>query len=168
DGAMWASAFGSQGKAMASAAFGRPSGDMTARADHPTLRGIAAAEGNHMFYGQGAVPIFRQGILIGACGVGGGPPKKTRIAPAPELKSSEALRRWSTLVTCAAPPEAAALPRRSVRSDGRAARTDRRNRERRGGLPLRRSAGCFRRRVAAGRARNTVRPPFGSPSHSVD
>ena len=36
------------------------------------LRGIAAAEGNHMFYGQGAVPIFRQGVLIGACGVGGG------------------------------------------------------------------------------------------------
>jgi len=59
DGAMWAGSFGSQGKAMASAAFGRPSGDLTPRADHPTLRGIAAAEGNHMFYGQGAVPIFR-------------------------------------------------------------------------------------------------------------
>lgn len=72
DGAMWAGSFGSQGKAMASAAFGRPSGDLTPRADHPTLRGIAAAEGGHMFYGQGAVPIFRQGILIGACGVGGG------------------------------------------------------------------------------------------------
>jgi uncharacterized protein GlcG (DUF336 family) len=25
-----------------------------------------------MFYGQGAVPIFRNGTLIGACGVGGG------------------------------------------------------------------------------------------------
>jgi len=47
-------------------------GDLTPRADHPTLRGIAAAEGNHMFYGQGALPIFRQGVLIGACGVGGG------------------------------------------------------------------------------------------------
>ena len=47
-------------------------GDLTARAEHPTLRGIAAAEGNHMFYGQGAVPIFRQGVLVGACGVGGG------------------------------------------------------------------------------------------------
>ena len=30
------------------------------------------AEGNHMFLGQGAVPIFRGGVLIGACGVGGG------------------------------------------------------------------------------------------------
>ena len=25
-----------------------------------------------MFYGQGAVPIFQDGQLIGACGVGGG------------------------------------------------------------------------------------------------
>jgi uncharacterized protein GlcG (DUF336 family) len=25
-----------------------------------------------MFYGQGAVPIFRQDVLIGASGVGGG------------------------------------------------------------------------------------------------
>ncbi len=72
DGAVWAGSFGSQGKAMASAAFGRPSGDLTPNADHPTLRGISAAEGNHMFYGQGAVPIFRQSVLIGACGVGGG------------------------------------------------------------------------------------------------
>ena len=72
DGAMWAGSYGSQGKAVASAAFGRPSGDLTERANHPTLRGIAEAEGNHMFYGQGAVPIFRDGVLLGACGVGGG------------------------------------------------------------------------------------------------
>src|SRR5262249_32719232 len=45
DGAMWAGAYGSQGKAVASAAFGRPSGDLTPRADHPTLRGIMMAEG---------------------------------------------------------------------------------------------------------------------------
>ena len=30
------------------------------------------AEGNHMFYGQGAVTIFRNGVTVGACGVGGG------------------------------------------------------------------------------------------------
>ncbi len=71
DNAMWAGAFGSQGKAIASAAFGRPSGDLTERADHPTLRGIAAAEGGHMFLGQGAVPIVRNGVVEGACGVGG-------------------------------------------------------------------------------------------------
>jgi glc operon protein GlcG len=72
DGAIWASVFGSQGKAMASAAFGRPSGDLTERADHPTLRGIVAAEGGHMMLGQGAVPLVRDGAVVGACGVGGG------------------------------------------------------------------------------------------------
>ena len=45
DNATWAGGFGSQGKAMASAAFGRPSGDLTERANTPTLRGIVAAPG---------------------------------------------------------------------------------------------------------------------------
>ena len=72
DGASWASAYGSQGKAIASAAFARPSGALTERADHPTFRGIAAGEGGHMIMGQGAVPVLRNGILEGACGVGGG------------------------------------------------------------------------------------------------
>jgi glc operon protein GlcG len=72
DGAIWASAYGCQGKAIASAAFGRPSGEMAERADQPTPRGIAAAEGGHMIMGQGAVPILRNGVVEGACGVGGG------------------------------------------------------------------------------------------------
>jgi len=72
DDAIWGSIYGSQGKAVASSAFRRPSGDMTARADHPTPRGIQAAEGNHMIMGQGAVPILRDGIVLGAFGVGGG------------------------------------------------------------------------------------------------
>jgi len=72
DGAIWAGVYGSQGKAVASAAFGRNSGEMAARADQPTPRGIALAEGGHMIMGQGAVPLYRNGVLIGACGVGGG------------------------------------------------------------------------------------------------
>ena len=72
DNAIWASAYGSQGKAIASAAFGRPSGELTERAEHPTPRGIAAASGGHMIMGQGAVPIMRNGAVEGACGVGGG------------------------------------------------------------------------------------------------
>jgi uncharacterized protein GlcG (DUF336 family) len=72
DDAIWASVYGAQGKAVASAAFGRPSGEMAARADQPTPRGIATAEGGHMIMGQGAVPIIRNGIVEGACGVGGG------------------------------------------------------------------------------------------------
>ena len=72
DSTIWASVYGSQGKAVASAAFARPSGELTERADHPTPRGIAAAEGGHMIMGQGAVPIMRDGVVVGACGVGGG------------------------------------------------------------------------------------------------
>lgn len=72
DDAVWASVFGCQGKAMASASFGRPSGDLQQRADSPIIRGIVAAEGGHMIPSQGAVPILRNSILEGACGVGGG------------------------------------------------------------------------------------------------
>ena len=72
DGAIWAAVYGCQGKAVASAAFGRPSGDLTERADHPTFRGIVAADGGHMILGRGGVPIIRDGQVIGACGVGGG------------------------------------------------------------------------------------------------
>jgi glc operon protein GlcG len=72
DNAIWASAYGSQGKAVASAAFGRASGELAERALLPTPAGIAAAEGGHMIMGQGAVPILRNGFVEGACGVGGG------------------------------------------------------------------------------------------------
>ena len=48
------------------------SGEMAARADQPTPRGIAAASGGEMIMGQGAVPIIRNGVVEGACGVGGG------------------------------------------------------------------------------------------------
>jgi uncharacterized protein GlcG (DUF336 family) len=72
DGAIWGSVYGSQGKAIASAAFARPSGELQERADTPIVRGIAAAEGGHMIPSMGAVPIIRQGVVEGACGVGGG------------------------------------------------------------------------------------------------
>jgi glc operon protein GlcG len=72
DGAIWASAYGSQGKAIASVAFGRASGELQERAGSPIIQGIAAAEGGHMIPSQGAVPIIRNGVVEGACGVGGG------------------------------------------------------------------------------------------------
>ena len=58
--------------AVASAAFGRTSGELQERADQPTPRGIAMAEGGHMIMGQGGVPIIRNGVVDGAVGVGGG------------------------------------------------------------------------------------------------
>jgi glc operon protein GlcG len=72
DGAIWGSAYGCQGKAVASVAFARPSGELAERADTPIIRGIAAAEGGHMIPSQGAVPVIRNGVVEGACGVGGG------------------------------------------------------------------------------------------------
>ena len=72
DAAIWASTFGCQGKAIASAAFGRASGELVERADAPIMRGVVAAEGGHMILSQGAVPIVRGGMVEGACGVGGG------------------------------------------------------------------------------------------------
>ena len=72
DGAIWASAYGCQGKAVASSAFGRPSGEMQARADAPTPAGIRQRSGAEMILGQGAVPVIRDGAVVGACGVGGG------------------------------------------------------------------------------------------------
>jgi len=79
DNAMWASVYGSQGKAIASASFGMASGGLTERADHPTFRGIAAAEGGHMIMGRGAMPIVRDGTIEGACGVGGGTGEEDEI-----------------------------------------------------------------------------------------
>ena len=72
DGASWASGYGCIGKAIGSSAFGRPSGEMQERADQPTPRGVAAASGGEMILGQGAVPIILNGVVEGACGVGGG------------------------------------------------------------------------------------------------
>ena len=72
DNAIWGSVYGSQGKAVASAGFGRASGELAERAGSPIIQGIAAAEGGHMIPSQGAVPIIRNGSVDGACGVGGG------------------------------------------------------------------------------------------------
>ena len=72
DGAIWAGVYGSQGKAVASVAFGRDSGVMQERAGSAIIQGIMVAEGGHMIPSQGAVPITRNGVVIGAIGCGGG------------------------------------------------------------------------------------------------
>jgi glc operon protein GlcG len=72
DNAIWASTFGSQGKAVASSATGRPSGDMPDPKDNPTLAGIITAAGGTMIVGKGGFPFLRGGVIEGACGVAGG------------------------------------------------------------------------------------------------
>ena len=72
DGAIWGGAYGSQGKAVASAAFGRTSGELQERATSPIVSGILNAEGGHGIASQGGAPVIRNGVVDGAVGVGGG------------------------------------------------------------------------------------------------
>ncbi len=72
DGAIWGGSYGSQGKAVASAAFGRSSGELQERSESPIIRGILSAEGGHGIASQGGLPIIRNGVVDGAVGVGGG------------------------------------------------------------------------------------------------
>ena len=73
DGAPPSTAIVSQGKARSSATFGRTSGEVQQRVQSgsaPTTTVIAAAGGVFVPW-QGAVPIWREDMLVGACGVSG-------------------------------------------------------------------------------------------------
>ena len=72
DGTPWRSTLICQGKAGASVSFARPSGEMQERADSPIIRGITLAEGGHMIFSLGGVPLIRDDAAVAACGVGGG------------------------------------------------------------------------------------------------
>ncbi|QEH97681.1 GlcG/HbpS family heme-binding protein [Gluconobacter thailandicus] len=69
DGSNWASIYGCQGKALTAAATRCRSGGIPP--DSVVMNRIAELEGSRMIYAQGAVPLIRDGILLGAVGVGG-------------------------------------------------------------------------------------------------
>ena len=72
DGASWRTPPISRAKAVAASCFGRASGELTENALAPVFRGLMAMEGGHMIPGQGALPVFRDGVLVGAVGGSGG------------------------------------------------------------------------------------------------
>ena len=72
DGASWRTPPISRAKAVAASCFGRASGELTENALAPVFRGLMAMEAGHMIPGQGALPVFRGGELIGAVGGSGG------------------------------------------------------------------------------------------------
>lgn len=72
DGAVWRTPYLSRGKARASACFGVPSNDLTERAMQPFMRAVMEVERGEFVPGQGALPIFKDGELIGAVGGSGG------------------------------------------------------------------------------------------------
>lgn len=69
DGSNWASVYGSQGKAVAAAATRCKSGAIPS--DSFVMKRIAEIEGGSMIFARGAVPLIRDGALLGAIGVGG-------------------------------------------------------------------------------------------------
>ena len=71
DGISWRTAGISKGKAYASANFGVPSADLTARASSPVMQSFMASVPGQCVPAQGAVPVIRDGRCLGAIGVSG-------------------------------------------------------------------------------------------------
>ena len=71
DGSIMLGVEGSRGKAVASALFGKPSSELEELADRPVFRALMTQMGGKLIMAIGAVPIVRDGEVIGACGVGG-------------------------------------------------------------------------------------------------
>jgi len=69
EGASSVSATVAQGKAAASAGFGRASG--TLQADSPVIQSIISSMGGRMLAAQGAVPVRKDDELVGAIGGSG-------------------------------------------------------------------------------------------------
>ena len=74
DGAPWITATVAQGKAWTSAAYGMPSaGQKDKMASLPNFSGALTAMTHGAYTPQtGAVPVFRDGVLVGAVGASGG------------------------------------------------------------------------------------------------
>lgn len=69
NGAIVVSATVAQGKAAASAGFGRASGAL--QADSPVIQAVIASLGGRMLPARGAVPVHQAGELVGAIGASG-------------------------------------------------------------------------------------------------
>jgi glc operon protein GlcG len=71
DGALETSDRDSIGKAIAAAATGRPSSEAITAVDFSLRAGTVIGEGAPVIHRRGGMPIHRDGVLIGACGVSG-------------------------------------------------------------------------------------------------
>ena len=69
EGASSVSAAVAQGKAAAAAGFNRASGSL--QADSPVIQAVIASLGGRMLPAQGAVPVHKDGLLVGAIGGSG-------------------------------------------------------------------------------------------------
>ena len=88
DGASWRTPAISRAKAVAASCFGRASGELTENAMAPVFRGLMAMEGGHMIPGQGALPVFKDGALVGAVGGSGGSAQEDEDASLAGIKAA--------------------------------------------------------------------------------
>jgi glc operon protein GlcG len=72
DGAKWWWVDTCRAKAFASALWGIPSGDLIPRATGGVPQAMLGMHGGRLAFAQGALPIVRDGEIIGSVGVGGG------------------------------------------------------------------------------------------------
>ncbi|PKB70935.1 MAG: hypothetical protein BZY87_07520 [SAR202 cluster bacterium Io17-Chloro-G6] len=70
EGAIFISAIAAQGKAVGAVGFGRDSSGISA--DSPVVQAIMATQGGRIIPAQGALPIIRDGEIVGAIGGSGG------------------------------------------------------------------------------------------------
>ena len=87
DGALILAIDGSKGKAVASVIFGQPTGELEERSKRPTFRALEIQWGGRFVMGQGAIPIIKDGEVIGACGVGGGTPEEDETCVASRIST---------------------------------------------------------------------------------
>ena len=66
DGASWRTPVISRGKAVASACFGEPSGELEDRSRWPVFQAFTVLQEGHFIMGQGAVQIYKGGEIAGA------------------------------------------------------------------------------------------------------
>tara|TARA_B100001750_G_C15252630_1_gene468632 strand:+ start:140 stop:556 length:417 start_codon:yes stop_codon:yes gene_type:complete len=76
DGSSWRTPMISHGKAVASACFGLPSVQLEERASSPIFNAFTTIQNGNFIMGQGALPIFKNGELVGAVGASGGLPQE--------------------------------------------------------------------------------------------
>jgi len=72
DGASWRTPYISRGKAVASATFGTPSGELEERSRSPVFQAFTVMQEGHFIMSQGALPVYKDGEIAGAVGASGG------------------------------------------------------------------------------------------------
>ena len=73
DNAIWWWTESSRGKAVSTVAYeGVPSGELLERAARPVAHGLQQMHHGRFMPQQGAMPVFKGGVLVGAVGTAGG------------------------------------------------------------------------------------------------